>query len=633
MKNLRSFFALVVFPFLTFGSLHAEEASDTDAKVERLIADLKSTDWRVQYRACIEIEKLGPAAEKAVPALLDIVYSQSKVREISTYAIASIGKAALPVLFDSFQSSSTQNESALCLALSLVRPVEQKSVLKISEILQRTSSDDSRSSLAWALARMAPESIDAVPGLMTLIESRNNDLRGRALDALGVYGKDLIKYKNQLTELLKPHVRTDDRAAQITLWLERPELAPDLNLSEPEEIFRAFFSDEIVRCEAAAIRLYSRRRDMVLFLDRAIECLGEKNDTRAYRGGLLFLKCMGPFAVDAAPVLIKKLSTESWSAHKDIFYTLIRVLPATEIHNRDLHSYWDLTFSQYEKLHGELKKGGRNPDTSLYFRGLRLNLLLATRLLIATGESPMELFPSIEKLLSVEDSYFFYHCLRLDLPHMFGSDLISDCSSVRGSEMKILDYARVRSADPDRKMRLMAIRVLSGLVERGGEFDAPAREIFLRLLDDDDAEVRLMAARFMVHGTRSDQLNLVEIALNGNLTDLWRSINLGSLIIDKYGADKARRMLPSFVYAATLTGENKARIFGATQLSRMTDDPLGDLAKLLRNDPSKHIRRYAACALIMLGKEGVAKLDEIENDADDETKNAIAEAWAIGEVK
>ncbi len=65
------------------------------------LTQLKSANWEVRYHATKAIAEMGPAAEKAVPALREALRdTESMVREGAVEALATIGPAALPATPD-----------------------------------------------------------------------------------------------------------------------------------------------------------------------------------------------------------------------------------------------------------------------------------------------------------------------------------------------------------------------------------------------------------------------------------------------------------------------------------------------------------------------------------------------------
>jgi HEAT repeat protein len=143
---------------------------DTPGVLPVLIAALK--DPSVTWQAAAALRELGPAAEPAIPALLEAVerepvHRADRTPASSAMGLAAIGPAALP---------------------GLLKLLDHPSL-------------DVRFSAAHAIRRFGPDARDAVEGLLRLLEEPSPEAQTLASDTLGAIGPAAAEALPQLEAL------------------------------------------------------------------------------------------------------------------------------------------------------------------------------------------------------------------------------------------------------------------------------------------------------------------------------------------------------------------------------------------------------------------------------------------------
>jgi HEAT repeat protein len=133
---------------------------DLSKNVEILVKQLKEGDKDQRKKAAESIEKLGPDAKAAVPALGEALKDQEPdVRYSAAQALGRMG------------------------------PEARGAVAALSELLKDTNKDIRQSS-AWALGRIGPEAKEAAPALLETLKDQDKDVRRTAAWALGITGTE-----------------------------------------------------------------------------------------------------------------------------------------------------------------------------------------------------------------------------------------------------------------------------------------------------------------------------------------------------------------------------------------------------------------------------------------------------------
>ena len=88
------------------------ERARMDRRVQQLIQNLRSFVSKDRVYASDSLRVIGPAAEAAVPALIEaLTHDDSEVRRHATYALRDIGPAAVPALIEALKDDDSEVRS------------------------------------------------------------------------------------------------------------------------------------------------------------------------------------------------------------------------------------------------------------------------------------------------------------------------------------------------------------------------------------------------------------------------------------------------------------------------------------------------------------------------------------------
>ena len=193
---------------------------------------LKNEDLRL-YAVRI-IERFGPEAEEAVPALIELLGEKVSsdedrlLRSHVQFALGVIGpeaKGAVPLLIESLSSDDDDVRNSACYALAKFGPAAQAAVPALRKDL-KSEDEFVRLASVWALLKIQPgdrrTAASAVPLLTKALKHENRIVRAEAAQTLGTLG-DLAKSAiSSLTKSLEdndPDVRA--AAAEALKQLEK----------------------------------------------------------------------------------------------------------------------------------------------------------------------------------------------------------------------------------------------------------------------------------------------------------------------------------------------------------------------------------------------------------------------------
>jgi HEAT repeat protein len=189
-----------------------------EAAVPKLIKALQNDD--LQSLAVAVIQRLGPKAKDAVPALIDELKDPSpEYRHEVEFALGAIGpdaKAAVPALIKEMQDEDPRVRRTACYALGKIGPAASEAIPTLQKNL---TSDDKLLKLAsiWALLRIEvgdqPIQKMAIEPLTKALEESDRDLvkieAARALGDIGPMAKEAVPaLEKQVKESESPEVRT-----------------------------------------------------------------------------------------------------------------------------------------------------------------------------------------------------------------------------------------------------------------------------------------------------------------------------------------------------------------------------------------------------------------------------------------
>ncbi|HET6410352.1 MAG TPA: HEAT repeat domain-containing protein, partial [Chthoniobacteraceae bacterium] len=182
-------------------ALAVVKGAEEPQSVEKLVAQLQTGDVPGRRDASYFLQRLGPKAKDALPALIKAIADEDKqVWSNSVAAIAAIGpdaKEAIPVLLEDLASKEGQGRGRRNFdrsqrmfrsahALSRIGPAA------IPPLIQGLSSDDAtlRAGSAKALGGMGTVANESIPALIANLNHGDNDVQREVVEALAIMGAD-----------------------------------------------------------------------------------------------------------------------------------------------------------------------------------------------------------------------------------------------------------------------------------------------------------------------------------------------------------------------------------------------------------------------------------------------------------
>jgi HEAT repeat protein len=152
------------------GTLTAVLAQGDD--VQAYIKALKSADVDVRRQAAVALEKLGPDAKSAVPALQAALRDPDQfVRRFAARALGAIGPAAAPAVNDLVQMLRAENREEAEAAVSALAKIGKPAVQPLAKFLESSNDPQMVIQVAKALGGMGPDAAAAVPALIEKLKN------------------------------------------------------------------------------------------------------------------------------------------------------------------------------------------------------------------------------------------------------------------------------------------------------------------------------------------------------------------------------------------------------------------------------------------------------------------------------
>ena len=229
----RSLTAIFAFQFCALFSVAAEPPADVAKLAEQLSASDRDTRREAGYR----LEKLGPAAKPALPALIRAIGDSDKqVWANALAAIAAIGPdaaEAIPQLVDSFDSRKGSDYRPRDKSQKLMRAAH--ALARIGDaarpaLIAALKGDDTglRLGAAKALGGMAAHARDAIPALIENLGHSDEELRSEVIETLGLIGAEAVAPLTTSLSWPDPKLRSGSARALAAIGAASAPAGPEL---------------------------------------------------------------------------------------------------------------------------------------------------------------------------------------------------------------------------------------------------------------------------------------------------------------------------------------------------------------------------------------------------------------------
>jgi HEAT repeat protein len=308
-------------------------AEEGKAAVPPLIRALKHE--KLAYWACLVLAEIGPDAQEAVPALVELFQSheQPEVCREAVLALAAIGPGAadaVPDLTRVLEDEDTLLDGPAVFALGSIGPKAKAAQDQVRKLADDEASPRFLETVClWALARMNPDDQElvreVVPRLVEALTAPEPRLRAAAARALVDLDPD--------SEIARPVLAKALEEASPEALNDMLDALASLGEKAVPRLIKALETEEL-RAKAAAIvaRIGPPAKATVPAL---IEALGDK--TPETRSEVLFaLAAIGPDAAEAVPAIIQASKGSEMDVCYSACYALGKIGPAAESAKADL---------------------------------------------------------------------------------------------------------------------------------------------------------------------------------------------------------------------------------------------------------------------------------------------------------
>jgi len=173
-----------------------------EKEIEKLIKQLKDEAENVRGGAAEALMAMGEKAEKAAPALIELLMDKI-LRFAAQRALTAMGEKAVPALIEALKDEVKNVRYGATVALAEMGEKAEKAVPALIEAL-KDEVENVRFAAAQALGRIGEKAEKAVPALIEALKDEVKMVRSSAARALGMIGekaeKALPHLKEQLTK-------------------------------------------------------------------------------------------------------------------------------------------------------------------------------------------------------------------------------------------------------------------------------------------------------------------------------------------------------------------------------------------------------------------------------------------------
>jgi HEAT repeat protein len=195
--------------------------------VDHLIEHLDSPVAEMRQSAAMLLGSIGAVARPAVPKLLRMLEEESddQVCLAVVGALSAAGKDALPGLIEMLQGENLRTRSLLQQTLL---GMGETAAGEVALTMMTANSLMARRAAAWLLASLGPKAAEAVPVLLPLLDSEDNELVTDTIVAFGNIGRAAKDCTQKLAKFLWNSDETIRGWAAQAIYSIGPEAVPEL---------------------------------------------------------------------------------------------------------------------------------------------------------------------------------------------------------------------------------------------------------------------------------------------------------------------------------------------------------------------------------------------------------------------
>jgi HEAT repeat protein len=239
---MKSLVSLTAIYLLTAGNgygfphLGCSEDDKRDNLVGALIRSLKDEDSRVRAASAKRLEQLGPAASRAVPALIDALGDKDEeVRVWAAFALSEIGSDAVPPLIKLLGHKESLMRARAMSALRLMGGLAKPAIPVLLRIAENDDDVAVRCDAVDLLCHTGDESV--ISPVCRLLESDKERLiRVCAAEAVGQFGAKAKAAIPSLIDVMKKEWKDKEypslpsTAAETLAWIGADAALPLVNV-------------------------------------------------------------------------------------------------------------------------------------------------------------------------------------------------------------------------------------------------------------------------------------------------------------------------------------------------------------------------------------------------------------------
>ncbi len=245
----------------------AEKSNNKTEVVSSLIAQLKDSNAKVRAKAAQVLGTMGPIAQAAVPALINLLKDRDnevrhKAYDAFVAVLAGADKQTGVAIFSAaLKHQDPEIREAFAMGLGEMG-VEAKAVVPALVEALTDSSRRVRQEVAHTLGKMGVEAKAAVPALIKALQDEDDDFREQAIEVLGGLGSEAKAAVPGLIALLKENTDRLPQQAASALAKIGPAAVPALLLvavpgpldaSSKEKLVSDHAFDALAEMGAAAV--------------------------------------------------------------------------------------------------------------------------------------------------------------------------------------------------------------------------------------------------------------------------------------------------------------------------------------------------------------------------------------------